>query len=177
MVLGRNSNITVSHISIGNSQILPVSHARNLGFILDSAMTLYLQHYSLCTLSHTVRNIGKIRKYMYLDHDSTVQIHSFIHSFITSRIDTCNSLIYGSQDQLNHIQWIQNIAAHVVTLLNKLCHITPILKELHWLPVSHRIISQTNADCLQVSSELLNTYTPFTELTLKYKIASYWNKI
>ena len=41
---------------------------------------------------------------------------------------------------LLHLQHIQNTAAHVVTLSRKLCHITPILKELHWLPVSQRIV-------------------------------------
>ena len=32
------------------------------------------------------------------------------------------------------------LAARVVTLSTKSCHITPILKELHWLPVSQRIV-------------------------------------
>ena len=107
------SKITVPHISIGNSQIVPASHARNLGFILDSAMTLK-PHTCISNISRSasyhIRNISKIRKY--LNHDSTVHI---VHSFITSHIDTCNSVLYGlPQDQLNHLQRIENTAAHVV---------------------------------------------------------------
>ena len=35
---------------------------------------------------------------------------------------------------------IQEIRSRVVTLSRKSCHITPILNELHWLPVSQRIV-------------------------------------
>ena len=34
---------------------------------------------------------------------------------------------------------LQNCAAHVVTNTHKYQHITPVLKELHWLPVVSRI--------------------------------------
>ena len=52
-----------------------------------------------------------------------------------------NSLLYGlPQEQLNRLQRIQNIAARVVTRSKKPCHITPILKDLHWLPVRYRIV-------------------------------------
>ena len=52
-----------------------------------------------------------------------------------------NSLLYGlPQEQLNRLQRIQHIAARVVTLSKKSCHITPVLKDLHWLPVRYRIV-------------------------------------
>ena len=37
------------------------------------------------------------------------------------------------------LQRVQNNAARVVTLTEKHDHITPVLKELHWLPVRKRI--------------------------------------
>ena len=40
---------------------------------------------------------------------------------------------------LRYLQRIQNSVARVITLTKKSSHITPILKELHWLPVSSRI--------------------------------------
>ena len=43
------------------------------------------------------------------------------------------------QEQLNRLQCIQNIAARVVTLSKKSCHIAPVLKDLHWLPVRYRM--------------------------------------
>ena len=64
-----------------------------------------------------------------------------IHAFVTSLLDNGNALLYVlPQNQLSHLQHIQNTAARVVTLSRKSCHITPILKELHWLPVSQRIV-------------------------------------
>ena len=57
-----------------------------------------------------------------------------------SKIDYCNSLLYGIPDKLlNHIQRIQNYAARVVLRLHKFSHITPALATLHWLPVNRRI--------------------------------------
>ena len=57
-----------------------------------------------------------------------------------SKIDYCNSLLYGIPDKLlNRIQRIQNYAARVVLRLHKFSHITPALAALHWLPVNRRI--------------------------------------
>ena len=38
-----------------------------------------------------------------------------------------------------HLQLVQNTLARVVTEKSRFCHITPILSDLHWLPVRHRI--------------------------------------
>ena len=63
-----------------------------------------------------------------------------VHSLVTSRIDYCNSLLYGvSQCDLLKLQRVQNAAARLVCCESKYCHITPILYNLHWLPVKYRI--------------------------------------
>ena len=73
---------------------------------------------------------------------------------------------------ISRLQHIQNTAARVVTLSRKSCHITPILKELHWLPVSQRIVfklmlivhkSVNNIAPIYIS-ELLKVYTPSRNL-------------
>ena len=59
---------------------------------------------------------------------------------MTSRIDCCNSLLFGLPSfQISKIQRVQNAAASVIFLKSKYCLITPLLKELHWLPVTYRI--------------------------------------
>ena len=40
---------------------------------------------------------------------------------------------------LNKLQKVQNTAARIITRTSRFEHITPILKELHWLPVQYRI--------------------------------------
>ena len=63
-----------------------------------------------------------------------------IQAYVMSKIDYCNSLLYGIPDKLlNRIQRIQNYAARVILRLHKFSHITPALATLHWLPVKRRI--------------------------------------
>ena len=40
---------------------------------------------------------------------------------------------------IKQLQRVQNAAARDVTLSPKFCHITPVLKNLHWLPINLRI--------------------------------------
>ena len=130
------SKVHVPHITIGDSNISLAASARNLGVIFDSSMSLK-NHVSnvVRSASFHIRNIGRRRKY--LDPHATEQI---VHSFVTSRLDMGNSLLFGlPQDQINRLKRIQNAAARLVTLTKKRSHITPILRELHWLPVDSRI--------------------------------------
>ena len=57
-----------------------------------------------------------------------------LNYYIISRIDYCNSLLYGTSNYN-----IKNCAARIVTDTEKYDHITPVLKKLHWLPVRFRI--------------------------------------
>ena len=59
---------------------------------------------------------------------------------ITSRLDYCNATFAGVADeQITRIQKIQNNAARLILKRSKRDHVTPLLKELHWLPVKYRI--------------------------------------
>ena len=59
---------------------------------------------------------------------------------MTSRLDNGNATLFGLPDnQLNRLQGMLNIAARIITLTSPINRITPILKELHWLPVKKRI--------------------------------------
>ena len=79
--------------------------------------------------------IGKIRRF--LNRDSCEKI---VHAFVTSRLDFNNALLSGlPEGVVSKLQKCQNIAARIVTRLRVTEHISPIRKELHWLPVRERI--------------------------------------
>ena len=89
-----------------------------------------------CSISfyHTY-DIKHIRKY--LNRNLTEKI---VHALITSKLDYCKSLLFGlSNCQLQKLQRVQNAAARIIAGTRKYDHITPILRELHWLPVNERI--------------------------------------
>ena len=82
-----------------------------------------------------LKRIHKIRKN--LDFATSAKI---IHAIITSRLDSCNSVLVGLPDNIiNKLQVAQNSAARVLTGTKRREHITPVLRELHWLPVRTRV--------------------------------------
>ena len=66
---------------------------------------------------------------------------TLVQAFISCRLDCCNSLLFGISDGLLHrLQSVQNAAARLVTGARRCDHITPVLRQLHWLPVHQREI-------------------------------------
>ncbi|KAF7655479.1 hypothetical protein LDENG_00055530 [Lucifuga dentata] len=64
-----------------------------------------------------------------------------IHAFILSRLDYYNSLFNClNKSSLNRLPSFQNAAARLLTNSRNRSHITPILKSLHWLPVSFKTL-------------------------------------
>ena len=72
-------------------------------------------------------------------------------------------------------QRIQNTASRLVVRAKKSVHITPILFNLHWLPVQQRIIFKLllvtfkplNGFALAYNADLFHQYTPARISTLK----------
>ena len=61
-------------------------------------------------------------------------------AIVTSRLDYSNGLLYGiPKFAVSILQSVQNSAARIVTKTAPREHITPVLEELHWLPVDRRI--------------------------------------
>ena len=128
--------INCPSIIIGDSGVAPSVVAKSLGVIMDRHALMEEHITSVCKSARFhLYNIGRIRKY--ITREATEQL---IHALITSKLDYCNALLYGLPNkQIHRLQRLQNIAARIVTLSKKSCHITPVLHSLHWLPVSQRI--------------------------------------
>ena len=82
-----------------------------------------------------------------------------MHAFINSKLDFCNSLLYGlPKYAINKLQSVQNAAARVIACLRKLSHNSDTLTELHLLPVEKRIIFQINLLCFKILNNLAPGY-------------------
>jgi len=69
---------------------------------------------------------------------------TLVYAFINSRIDYCNSVFNGISSQLlQRLQAIQNAAVRLITGARRSQHVTPILRQLHWLPIRQRILFKT----------------------------------
>ncbi len=130
------TKVDLNYISVGEKSIIPSSNLNNLGVLMDSNLTFQEQINKLCkTSSYFLYNIWKIRKYLTKDVTATL-----VHALVISRLDYCNSLMYGLPAyQIAKLQRVQNSAARLVYMVPKFVHISPLLKELHWLPVKYRI--------------------------------------
>ena len=119
--------------AIHKTNWLPVS----VTAIIDSRLTMADHitavcrsgYYQLCQLCCVVQSL------------TSEAAMTLVHSFVSTRLDYCNSVLYGIADnQLQRLQSVQNAAARLVTGTRRSEHITPVLRSLHWLPVRQRIV-------------------------------------
>ena len=68
-------------------------------------------------------------------------LRTLVHAFVTSRVDHCNGLLYGSYSYLlDRLQSVLNSAARLVLNIAKFSGISAAIRdELHWLPIRKRI--------------------------------------
>ena len=85
------TNTCISHLRVGDATVAASTSVRNLGSYFEKNFTMATHVTKTCsaTFFH-LHNIRQIRKF--LSHEAT---ETLIHAFVTSKIDYCNSLLYG----------------------------------------------------------------------------------
>ena len=123
-------------VRVGDSTVQSSSCVRNLGVIMDGSLSFKEHISSVCksTRFHLYR-LRSIRGCLTLENRKLC-----VQALVTSRLDYSNSLLTGlPKKQIKRLQLIQNAAARFVMGTPMRDHITPVLRELHWLPISARI--------------------------------------
>ena len=139
IMCGSDSNlrkVDIPSIKVGTSEIILSNTVRDLGFIIDNKLTM-VPHISTVVraCSFHLRALGQLRPLINRKTANAIAV-----AMILSRLDYCNSCLWGlPQNQLDRLQKVQNNAARIVSNVRKRDHITPVLRELHWLPVRKRI--------------------------------------
>ena len=101
------AKVNISHVEVGNANIAPHSPVKNLGVWFDSNLSMvdHITKTSSAAFYH-LYNIRRIRKYLTKECTETL-----IHAFISSRLDYCNSLLFGVPEcHLHKLQRVQNAA-------------------------------------------------------------------
>ena len=115
-------------ISVGGALIQAVDKVKNLGVYLDNHMNMSANTSEIvrCCYFH-IHHIGQINKFLPRQTRERV-----VNALVTSRLDYCNSLLYGTVDKnFARLERLQNTAARLIMRVPKYTNITPLLKELH----------------------------------------------
>jgi len=110
--------------------------AHDLGIIIDSKLSLLAHVATLCWAAfYHLHHLQPVLRSVIHEAAKTL-----VQAFISSRLDYCNSLLYSVSNSLIwKVQSTQNAAAPLLTRTRRYEHISPVLHQLHWLPVQRRI--------------------------------------
>ncbi|KAF7254753.1 Formin-2, partial [Varanus komodoensis] len=119
-----------------NGVALPLrDRVHSLGVLLDPELFLEAQVMAVARSAFLqLRLIHQLRPF--LENDCLVTV---THTLITSRLDFCNALYVGLPlKTVRILQLVQNRAARLLTGTGHCSHITPVLRQLHWLLIEVR---------------------------------------
>ena len=100
--------------------------------------------------------------------------------FVFVRLDYCNAtLVDLPRCELNRLQAVQNAAVRLVAGASRFDHVTPLLRERHWLPVHLRVTYKLTVlvfkSLAATTADYLTTFThpPESATSLRLRSAKY----
>ena len=156
-------------LEINGNDINSSSKIKNLGVMFDEDLSMSSQVSNICQKTYfQLRKIASIRKFLTESATTTL-----VTTLILSNLDYCNSLLSGiTAESLSKLQMVQNHAAKLIKRKKKFDHVTPLLFDLHWLPVKQRIHYKICLLCYKALNnsapcyikDILTVYTPARDL-------------
>ena len=128
---------TINGTFLGENCIRFSERVKNLGFVLDNFLTMEPHVNTVVSFCYKlISDVGRNRKLL-SDEDT----ESLMHAIVSSRVDYCNSLLYGiSKEVIYKLQKVQNAAARLISNRKKRESVRDVLVKLHWLRIEERII-------------------------------------
>ena len=110
----------------------------DLGVTLDQQLSMSDHVGRLCrSCSYQLRRLRTVRRTL-----SDKAAHMLVHAFVINRLDYCNAVLLGiAKSQTDRLQRIMNSSARLLLKLPRFSHVVePMLSNLHWLPMVHRVL-------------------------------------
>ena len=138
--------------------------------MLDEDLTMANQVKSVeKSINFHISRFGKVRQYP--DKETCARV---IHATTTSRLDYHNALLTGLHGKLLRLLPVtHNNTTHLLTRSSRRDHVTPVLQQLHWLPlttwVDFKFLSLIykalhQEDCPDYLCTMFSLYTPTRHL-------------
>ena len=122
-----------NYLIVGKHDVSFKGRVKSIGVYIDATLSMakHIDHISR-SVYFEIRRISSIRHL--LTTKATAQL---MCSLVLSRLDGCNSLLVDINcDQIYRLQKVQNNASKAVFGKNRHKHVRPLLKALHWQPVT-----------------------------------------
>ena len=142
---------------------------KNLGTIFNKCINIYEHVTSLCrAANYHLKNLHFLKTFLTQGTLITV-----VHAFVASRIDYCNSLLYGISDyNINLQQRIQNSRTRVLINLSIIWHLHICVKYCP-LESSHKFRSSSQI-LLQIPISWLMSYG---DCAFSVAVATLWKRL
>ena len=123
-------------LRVGEALIRPKMRVRNLGVIFDAEGSVVpFVNQTVKTCYNHLKITSRIRCNL-----TSEACAAAVRALVLSRLDYANSLLVGAPEAvLQRLQVLQNNAARLIQGVSGRAHITPVLRDLHWLPIRQRI--------------------------------------
>ena len=108
------------------------TQVHSLGVLLNSALSLDTEVSAVARSAFAqLKLVRQLCPFLEMLDLATVT-----HALVTSQLDCCNTLYVGLPlKSVRKLQLVQRAAARLLTRAGYREHTTPLLKQLHWLPV------------------------------------------
>ena len=137
--LNIRQDIIINGTFINGQCVRFVNCAKNLGVLVDENLSMTDQVNKVVSSSFsTIRLLSRIKYFL-----SSDQLNTMVCSLIFSKLDYCNVLYYGlNNDIIAKMQRVQNTAARLVMKVNAYdkVNLDKLFKHLHWLKIRERIV-------------------------------------
>ena len=121
------------HVILPGRKVTPSPSARDLGLQVDSTLS-YDKHVSQ-TVPLCIGSLCQINRVKHLLDAKTLE--RLINALVFRKLYYCSPVWSNtSNENISKLQKVQNFAGTITTGKRKFDHITPVLRELRWLPVT-----------------------------------------